>query len=236
MIIYPAIDLKDGNAVRLLQGRMDEETIFSTSPHEVAKKFQEEGFEWIHVVDLNGAVDGKPKNIYFVSKIIKSVNIPIQLGGGVRDVKTAEAWIEAGVSRIVVGTIAVNKPKVVKEMCLAFPGKIALGIDAKDGMVATHGWVKKTKVKALDLAKKFEDIGVCAIIYTDINRDGLMGGPNFETTHKMAETVNVPVIASGGISAIEDLRKFKSEGKVEGCIVGRALYDGAFSANQALAV
>ena len=236
MIIYPAIDLKDGNAVRLLQGRMDDETIFSTSPHEVAKKFEENGFKWIHVVDLNGAIDGKPKNIYSVSKIIKSVKIPIQLGGGVRDVKTAEAWIEAGVSRIVVGTIAISKPKLVEEMCHKFPGKIALGIDAKDGMVATDGWVKKSHTPALELAQTMADIGIAAIIYTDISRDGLMSGPNFEGTIKMAEATKIPLIASGGISTVDDVKNYKESGKISGCIIGRALYDGAITAPDVLAL
>lgn len=236
MIIFPAIDLKDGNAVRLLQGRMEDETIFSTAPSEVAKKFEQSGFKWIHVVDLNGAVDGRPKNIYAVSKIIKSVNIPIQLGGGVRDIKTAEAWMEAGVSRIVVGTIAVSKPKLVSEMCNKFPGRIAVGIDAKDGMVATDGWLKNSKTPALELAKQMQDYGISAIIYTDISRDGLMSGPNFEGTVAIAEATKIPVIASGGISNIEDVRRYKESGKVTGCIIGRAIYDGAINAPEVLAV
>jgi phosphoribosylformimino-5-aminoimidazole carboxamide ribotide isomerase len=236
MIIYPAIDLKDGNAVRLVQGRMEDETIFSTAPHEVAKKWEDSGFKYIHVVDLNGAVDGKPRNIYSVSKIIKSVKVPIQLGGGVRDIKTAEAWIEAGVSRVIVGTIAVKKPKLVEEMCEKFPGKIALGLDAKDGMVVTDGWIKKSHTPAIELAKRFEGFGVCAIIYTDISHDGLMEGPNFEGTVKIAESTKIPVICSGGISNVDDIKKFKETGKVAGCVIGRALYDGEINPAEALAV
>jgi phosphoribosylformimino-5-aminoimidazole carboxamide ribotide isomerase len=236
MIIYPAIDLKDGNCVRLVQGRMDEETVFSTNPAEQAKLFETAGFKWVHVVDLNGALEGKPKNIYSVQKIIKSVKIPIQLGGGVRDVKTASAWIEAGVSRIVVGTIAINKPKVVREMCQAFPGKIAVGLDANEGMVATHGWIKKTTTPAAEVAKRLEDVGIAAIIYTDISRDGLLEGANVEETVKLAESVNIPIIASGGVTSIEDVKAYKDSGKISGIVIGRALYDKRFTPAEVLAV
>ncbi|PIR32373.1 MAG: 1-(5-phosphoribosyl)-5-[(5-phosphoribosylamino)methylideneamino]imidazole-4-carboxamide isomerase [Alphaproteobacteria bacterium CG11_big_fil_rev_8_21_14_0_20_44_7] len=232
MIIYPAIDLKDGNCVRLIQGRMDEETVFSTSPVEQAKKWQDSGFKWIHVVDLNGAIEGKPKNIYSVSKIIRAVNVPVQLGGGVRDIKTAEAWIEAGVSRVILGTLALEKPSVVKELCKLYPNKIAIGIDAKGGKVATHGWLKTSETKAVDLAKSFEDSGVAAIIYTDIARDGVMEGVNLEETITLADSVNIPVIASGGVACLDDVKELKESGKLEGVVIGRALYDNIFTAEE----
>ncbi len=235
MNIYPAIDLKDGNCVRLLQGKMDEETVFSNSPAEQAKKWADSGFNWIHVVDLNGAIEGKPKNIYSVQKIIREVQVPVQLGGGVRDIKTAEAWIEAGVSRVILGTVALEKPEIVRELCKSHPGKIALGIDAREGMVATHGWVQTSETTATDLAKSFEDIGIAAIIYTDIARDGLMEGPNVEETLKLAESVSIPVIASGGVSKMDDINALKESGKLEGVVVGRALYDGVITPQELLA-
>lgn len=226
MIIYPAIDLKDGNCVRLLRGKMDEETVFSTSPADQAKKFEDQGFEWIHVVDLNGAIEGKPKNIFSVQKIIRAVNIPVQIGGGIRDIKTAEAWLEAGVSRVILGTVALEKPMVVRELCKSHPGKIALGIDARDGMVATHGWVNTSDTSAVDLADKFADSGISAIIYTDINKDGVMEGVNVEETVNLADSTNIPVIASGGVSSMDDINALKESGKIAGVVVGRALYDG----------
>lgn len=235
MNIYPAIDLKDGNCVRLLQGKMDEETVFSTSPAEQAKKWADAGFNWIHVVDLNGAIEGKPKNIYSVQKIIREVKVPVQLGGGVRDIKTAEAWIEAGVSRVILGTIALEKPKVVRELCKSHPGKIALGIDARGGMVATHGWLQTSQTTATDLAKSFEDAGIAAIIYTDISKDGLMEGPNVDETVKLAESMSIPVIASGGVSKMDDIVALRESGKLEGVVVGRALYDGAITPKELLA-
>lgn len=236
MIIYPAIDIKDGNCVRLKQGRMEEETIFSVEPAQQAKKWESLGFEWIHVVDLNGAVEGKPKNIRAVSKIVHSVKVPVQLGGGIRDVQTAESWIEAGVSRIILGTIAIEAPKIVSELCKKFPGKIAVGIDAKDGMVATRGWIRKTKTSATELAKQLADFGVVAIIYTDIARDGLMGGPNIPETVELAQQVNIPIIISGGISSSDDVRKIKETGKIQGAVIGRALYSGAIDPAEVLAV
>lgn len=235
MNIYPAIDLKDGNCVRLLQGKMDEETVFSTSPAEQAKKWAEAGFNWIHVVDLNGAIEGKPKNIYSVQKIIREVKVPVQLGGGVRDIKTAEAWIEAGVSRVILGTVALEKPQVIRELCKSHPSKIALGIDARGGMVATHGWLKTSETTATDLAKSLEDAGIAAIIYTDIARDGIMEGPNVEETLKLAEAVSIPVIASGGVSKMDDIVALRESGKLEGVVVGRALYDGVITPAELLA-
>jgi len=236
MIIYPAIDIKDGNCVRLKQGRMEDETVFSVEPFKQARIWENAGFQWIHVVDLNGAVEGKPKNIYAVQKIIHAVKIPVQLGGGIRDVQTAESWLEAGVSRLILGTIAIEAPKVVQELCKKFPGKIAVGIDAKEGMVATRGWIRKTKTKAIDLAKQLADIGVVAIIYTDIDRDGLMGGPNIIETLELAQEVKIPVIISGGISSAEDVRRIKETGKIEGAVIGRALYNGAIDLAEVLAV
>lgn len=236
MIIYPAIDIKDGNCVRLKQGKMDEETVYSIEPANQAKIWQDKGFQWIHVVDLNGAIDGKPRNVFAVSKIVRTVKTPIQLGGGIRDVTTAEAWIEAGVSRLVLGTVAIEAPQVVTELCKKFPGKIAVGIDAKNGMVATRGWIKKTKVKALDLAKKFEDQGIFAIIYTDIARDGLLEGPNLEETLVMADSVKIPFILSGGVSTTADVSKIKDTGKIQGVIIGRALYTGGIKPEEVLAL
>lgn len=234
MNIYPAIDLKDGNCVRLLQGKMDEETVFSTSPADQAKSFEDAGYKWIHVVDLNGAIEGKPQNIYSVQKIIRAVNVPVQLGGGVRDIKTAEAWLEAGVSRVILGTVALEKPEVITELCRLYPGKIAVGIDARDGMVATHGWVNVTDTKAVDLAKRFEDDGVAAIIYTDIAKDGAMQGVNVDETVALADAVSIPVIASGGVSSMDDINALRETGKIEGAIVGRAIYDGVLTAEDLL--
>lgn len=235
MIIYPAIDLKDGNCVRLVQGRMDEETVFSSNPAEQAHKWEDAGFKWIHVVDLNGAVEGRPKNIHAVQKIIRAVKTPVQLGGGVRDMKTAQAWIEAGVSRVIVGTLALEKPEVVKELCKMYPNKIALGIDARGGKVATHGWLKTSETNAIDLAKSFEQAGIAAIIYTDISRDGLLEGPNIDETVKMAESVSIPVIASGGVSKLADVQAMRETGKLQGVIIGRALYDGIITPAELLA-
>ena len=234
MIIYPAIDLKDGNCVRLVQGRMDEETVFSTNPAEQAKEWEDAGFEWIHVVDLNGAIEGKPQNIYSVQKIKRAVKIPVQLGGGVRDIKTAEAWLAAGVSRIVLGTVALEKPNIVAELCQTHPGQIAIGIDAMNGMVATHGWVNVTDTKAVDLAKSFTGSGVSAIIYTDIAKDGAMEGVNVEETVKLAEAVDIPVIASGGVSSMDDINALRDSGKIAGCVVGRALYDNVLTPEELL--
>jgi len=236
MIIYPAIDIKDGNCVRLKQGNMDEETIFSVDPAKQARHWENMGFQWLHVVDLNGAVEGKPRNIYAVQKIIHAVKIPVQLGGGIRDVQTAESWFEAGVSRLILGTIAIEAPKIVEELCQKYPGKIAVGIDAKNGMVATRGWIRKTKTSAVELAKKFEDKGVAAIIYTDIDRDGLMGGPNIIETLELAQAVKIPIIISGGISSTEDVRRVNETGKIAGAVIGRALYDGSIDPIEVLAV
>jgi len=238
MILYPAIDLKDGKCVRLLRGEMDKATVFSDKPHEQAKRFEEAGFHWLHLVDLNGAFEGKPVNAKAVSAILQNVNMLTQLGGGIRDMETIAAWLEAGINRVILGTAAVKNPKLVMQACRAFPDQIAVGIDAKEGMVATDGWAKVSDITAIDLALKFEDAGVSAIIYTDIGRDGAMEGPNIEETTKLAERLSTPVILSGGISKLDDVKAVKEAGVpgIEGIIIGRALYDGSIVPKEALAL
>ncbi len=238
MIIYPAIDLKDGACVRLLRGEMSQATVFNTDPGEQARLFQSQGFEWLHLVDLNGAFEGKPVNGAAVESILKSVTIPVQLGGGIRDLSTIGMWLEKGISRVILGTVALRDPDLVKAACREFPGKIAVGIDAREGYVAVAGWAETSDIKALDLALKFEDCGVAAIIYTDINRDGAMGGVNVESTSDLAFHLTTPVIASGGVSSIEDLKALKLEEDtgIEGVICGRALYDGRIDPKEALAL
>lgn len=238
MIIYPAIDLKDGACVRLLRGEMSQATVFNTDPGEQARLFQSQGFEWLHLVDLNGAFEGKPVNGAAVESILKSVTIPVQLGGGIRDLNTIGMWLEKGVSRVILGTVALRDPDLVKAACREFPGRIAVGIDAREGYVAVAGWAETSDIKALDLALKFEDCGVAAIIYTDINRDGAMGGVNVESTSDLAFHLTTPVIASGGVSSIEDLKALKLEEDtgIEGVICGRALYDGRIDPKEALAL
>jgi len=238
MIIYPAIDLKDGACVRLLRGEMSQATVFNTDPGEQARLFQSQGFEWLHLVDLNGAFEGKPVNGAAVESILKSVTIPVQLGGGIRDLGTIGMWLEKGISRVILGTVALRDPELVKAACREFPGKIAVGIDAREGYVAVAGWAETSDIKALDLALKFEDCGVAAIIYTDINRDGAMGGVNVESTSDLAFHLTTPVIASGGVSSIEDLKALKVEEDtgIEGVICGRALYDGRIDPREALAL
>ncbi|CBS88217.1 1-(5-phosphoribosyl)-5-[(5-phosphoribosylamino)methylideneamino]imidazole-4-carboxamide isomerase [Azospirillum lipoferum] len=238
MIIYPAIDLKDGACVRLLRGEMSQATVFNTDPGEQARLFQSQGFEWLHLVDLNGAFEGKPVNGAAVESILKSVTIPVQLGGGIRDLTTIGMWLEKGVSRVILGTVALRDPDLVKAACREFPGKVAVGIDAREGYVAVAGWAETSDIKALDLALKFEDCGVAAIIYTDINRDGAMGGVNVESTSDLAFHLTTPVIASGGVSSIEDLKALKLEEDtgIEGVICGRALYDGRIDPREALAL
>jgi len=238
MIIYPAIDLKDGACVRLLRGEMSQATVFNTDPGEQARLFQSQGFEWLHLVDLNGAFEGKPVNGAAVESILKSVTIPVQLGGGIRDLGTIGMWLEKGISRVILGTVALRDPELVKAACREFPGKIAVGIDAREGYVAVAGWAETSDIKALDLALKFEDCGVAAIIYTDINRDGAMGGVNVESTSDLAFHLTTPVIASGGVSSIDDLKALKVEEDtgIEGVICGRALYDGRIDPKEALAL
>ncbi|ACJ00660.1 1-(5-phosphoribosyl)-5-[(5-phosphoribosylamino)methylideneamino]imidazole-4-carboxamide isomerase [Rhodospirillum centenum] len=238
MNIYPAIDLKDGQAVRLLRGDMDQATVFNPDPAAQAAAFQDQGFRWLHLVDLNGAFAGRPVNADAVSRILERVTIPVQLGGGIRDMATIEEWLGRGIRRVILGTVALRDPDLVKDACRAFPGRICVGIDARDGHVAVEGWATTSDVRALDLALRFEDAGVAAIVYTDINRDGAMGGVNVEATADLAVHLTTPVIASGGVHALSDLLALKAEAEtgIEGVIVGRALYDGRIDPRQALAL
>jgi len=237
MILYPAIDLKDGRAVRLVHGEMDQETVFNENPAAQALEFVEAGCEWLHLVDLNGAFAGTPVNAVPVEEILKQCNVPAQLGGGIRDMATIERWISQGLARVILGTVAVENPQLVRDAAREFPGKVAVGIDARHGKVATKGWAEETDVDATELAKSFEDAGVSAIIYTDILRDGAMKGPNVEATAALGNAVSIPVIASGGVSSLADLQALKSCGApLNGAISGRALYDGAIDLAEALKV
>ena len=237
MILYPAIDLKDGQCVRLLRGDMDKATVFNNDPEEQALAFQNAGCKWLHLVDLNGAFEGKPVNGNAVDAILTNCDIPIQLGGGIRDMKTIEHWIDAGIDRIILGTAAAENSGFVREAAKNFEGKIAVGIDARDGLVATHGWAENTGVSAIDLARTYEDQNIVALIYTDIARDGAMKGPNKTATAEIAKAVNIPVIASGGVSNINDLEELLDCGvPLNGVIVGRALYDKKIDITKALSV
>ncbi|CAK0777751.1 1-(5-phosphoribosyl)-5-((5-phosphoribosylamino)methylideneamino) imidazole-4-carboxamide isomerase [Azospirillaceae bacterium] len=238
MILYPAIDLKDGACVRLVRGEMDQATVFNTEPASQARMFQEQGFHWLHLVDLNGAFAGRPVNADAVERVLKSVTMPVQLGGGIRNLSTIEHWLSQGLSRVILGTVALREPELVKEACRLFPDRVAVGIDAREGYVAVSGWAETSTVRALDLALRFEDCGVAAIIYTDINRDGAMGGVNVESTADIAFHLTTPVIASGGVSSLADLAALKAEERsgIEGVIVGRALYDGRIDPAEALAL
>lgn len=236
MNLYPAIDLKDGNCVRLLRGEMDAATVFNNNPADQAAVFKNAGFKRIHLVDLNGAFEGKPVNAGAVEAILSATDVPSQLGGGIRDLATIEMWLSKGISRVILGTIALRDPQIVKEACKEFPGHIAVGIDARDSMVAVEGWAETSETSALDLARKFEDAGVEAIIYTDIDRDGALQGVNVEATASLAEAISIPVIASGGVASIDDITNLlavKSSG-IEGVIIGRALYDGRIDPAEAL--
>ncbi|MEY8830395.1 1-(5-phosphoribosyl)-5-[(5-phosphoribosylamino)methylideneamino]imidazole-4-carboxamide isomerase [Sedimentitalea sp. XS_ASV28] len=236
MLLYPAIDLKDGQAVRLVRGEMDKATVFNDDPAAQARAFVDAGCEWLHLVDLNGAFAGEPVNAAPVEAILAACDVPAQLGGGIRDMATIESWIEKGLARVILGTVAVENPDLVREAARVFPGKVAVGIDARNGMVATKGWAEETDIEVTDLARSFEDAGVAAIIYTDINRDGAMQGPNIEATAALARAVSIPVIASGGVSSLADLIALRDCGaKLNGAISGRALYDGALNLQDALA-
>ncbi|MEM7090115.1 MAG: 1-(5-phosphoribosyl)-5-[(5-phosphoribosylamino)methylideneamino]imidazole-4-carboxamide isomerase [Pseudomonadota bacterium] len=235
MILYPAIDLKDGQAVRLLRGEMDKATVFNEDPAAQARAFVDAGCEWLHLVDLNGAFAGEPVNAAPVEAILNACNVPAQLGGGIRDMKTIETWLQKGLARVILGTVAVEEPGLVRQAAKAYPGQVAVGIDARNGMVATKGWAEETNVQVTDLARSFEDAGVAAIIYTDINRDGAMQGPNIDATAALARAVDIPVIASGGVSSLNDLIALRDCGvALNGAISGRALYDGAIDLSEAI--
>ena len=236
MILYPAIDLKDGQCVRLLRGEMDAATVFGDDPAAQAASFQAAGCEWLHLVDLNGAFAGTPVNGAAVEAILKAVTVPCQLGGGIRDMATIAMWLEKGLSRVILGTVAVENPALVRDAAKAFPGRIAVGIDARRGRVATKGWATETGVMATDLAASFQNAGVAAIIYTDIDRDGAMQGPNIEATEALAHAISIPVIASGGVSRMADLIALRDTGVIAGAISGRALYDGSIELQEALRV
>lgn len=236
MILYPAIDLKDGACVRLLRGEMDQATVFNDDPGAQAGAFADAGCEWIHVVDLNGAFDGRPVNGDAVAAILAAVDVPVQLGGGIRDLATIERWLAAGVRRVVLGTVAVKDPALVKDACRRWPGHVALGIDARDGYVAVEGWAETTELQAVELARRFEESGAAAIVYTDIDRDGALTGPNVDATRALAEAVATPVIASGGVASLDDLAALAAIPRLDGVISGRALYEGKFGLADAINV
>lgn len=234
MLFFPAIDLKDGQCVRLKQGEISQATIFDTDPIARAQSFLDAGCSWLHLVDLNGAFEGRPINQKVVENILENVNIKIQLGGGIRSFKTIDLWLSLGINRVILGTMALNNPDLVIRACKKYPEKIAVGIDAREGMVAVEGWVKQSKIKAIDLAKKFEDAGVCAIIYTDITRDGVLTGPSIDETVTLAKSVNIPIIVSGGVSSIEDIKEIKTKESsgIIGAISGRAIYDNRLNISE----
>jgi phosphoribosylformimino-5-aminoimidazole carboxamide ribotide isomerase len=238
VILFPAIDLKDGSCVRLQLGEMDRATVFNDDPAAQARSFEEQGFRYLHIVDLNGAFAGKPVNESAVDAILDAISIPAQLGGGIRDMATIEAWIDKGIARVILGTVAVRDPELVLRACSEFPGRIAVGIDAKGGKVAVEGWAETSELTAIELARRFEDAGVAAIIYTDIERDGVLKGLNLEATTALAQATSIPVIASGGLASIADVEALlrPEYAKLEGAITGRALYDGRLDAREALAL
>ena len=237
MIFFPAIDLKDGKCVRLLRGDMELATVFANNPGEQAKTFQEAGCDWLHVVDLNGAFEGRPVNGSAIDGILAKTKIKVQLGGGIRDHATIRFWLDKGVSRVILGTAALKEPAFVKKACKNFPGQVAVGIDAKRGFVAVEGWSEVTRMTVLELAQVFEEDDLAAIIYTDIDRDGVMSGPNTPATINLARAISTPVIASGGISSMADLKALKTAGKglLAGIISGRAIYDGVIDPTEATA-
>ena len=237
-MIIPAVDIKDGRCVRLQQGEMDRETVFSNNPALMAQRWQEAGAELLHLVDLNGAIDKKPKNLTTIQAILDAVHIPVQLGGGIRDMDTIATYIDRGVSRVVLGTEAIRNPDLIIQAALRFPERIVVGIDARNGFVAIEGWTETTGTTAIDLARRFEDVGLAAINFTDIHRDGMQTGPNLEATRRLAEAVSIPVVASGGVSTIEDIKNLlplESAG-VQGVITGKALYSGSLDLKEAIAL
>lgn len=237
MILFPAIDLKEGRCVRLKQGDMDQATVFNDDPAAQAATFEAQGFQWLHVVDLDGAFAGKPMNAAAVEAILKRVRFPVQLGGGIRDMKTVEGWLAKGIARVIIGTAAVRDPGFVREAAKAFPGKVAVGIDARDGFVAVEGWAETSALAADDLGRRFEDAGVAAIVYTDIARDGMLQGINWDGTIALAHALTIPVIASGGLASMADIERLCAPDAaiLEGAITGRALYDGRIDPTAALA-
>jgi phosphoribosylformimino-5-aminoimidazole carboxamide ribotide isomerase len=238
VILFPAIDLKDGLAVRLEQGDMARATVFNRDPAGQAHAFETQGFRHLHVVDLDGAFAGKPMNGAAVERILETVGLCVQLGGGIRDMATVEGWLDKGVNRVIIGTAAVRNPALVKEAAKAFPTRVAIGLDAKDGKVAVQGWAETSELSALDIARRFEDAGVAAIVYTDVARDGMLQGINWDATIALADAISIPVIASGGFASMVDVKALTAPraGKLEGAIVGRALYDGRIDAAKALAM
>lgn len=239
LTLYPAIDLKDGQCVRLRRGAMDQATVYSSDPAGQARAWQEAGFAWLHVVDLNGAFAGRPVNAEAVAAILAVVTIPVQLGGGIRDMVGIENWLAAGVRRVILGSAAVKSPALVRQACRTFPGRIVVGIDARDGNVATEGWAETSSIRALDLALSLEDAGVAAIVYTDIGRDGMLSGLNLDQTVALGSSLATPVIASGGVGGLQDLADLRLAAagtRIEGVIVGRALYDGRVEPAAALAL
>jgi phosphoribosylformimino-5-aminoimidazole carboxamide ribotide isomerase len=238
LILFPAIDLKNGECVRLEQGDMSRATVFSQNPAAQARSFQDQGFEYLHVVDLDGAFAGKPVNASAVDALLKTVTMPVQLGGGIRDIATVEGWLTKGITRVIIGTAAVRDPDFVKQAAKKFPGRVAVGLDARDGKVAVQGWAETSEVTALEIAKRFEDAGVAAIIFTDIARDGLLQGLNLDATIALAEAISIPVIASGGFASIDDVKAMLQPRakKLEGAISGRAVYDGRLDPAEAMAL
>ncbi len=238
MILFPAIDLKDGQCVRLKLGEMDQATVFNDDPAAQAALFEAQGFSWLHIVDLNGAFAGRPVNGEAVEAILGAISMPVQLGGGIRDLATIETWLSKGVRRVILGTVAVRDPELVKEACAKFPGRVAVGIDAKGGRVAVEGWAETSELTAIDLAARFEDAGVAAIIYTDIDRDGVLKGLNLSATVELTKSTSIPVIASGGLASIDDIVALSrpENAILEGAISGRALYDGRIDVKEALRV
>ena len=238
MIIIPAVDIKDGKCVRLIQGRMQEETVFSDEPVQMAQKWADAGAELIHVVDLDGAFEKRPQHVDVIEDMLKAIDVPIQLGGGIRNERTIHMFLDMGVSRVIIGTEALNNPRLVQQVARAFPGRIIVGIDARNGWVAIEGWTRTTRVNAIELARRFEDIGIAAVNFTDIFRDGMQTGPNIDETRRLAEAISIPVIASGGVATIQDIEKLKTLEPigVVGVITGRALYGGSLDFKEALAV